>query len=191
MRSMIVVIAAVISTAVFAQEQTNVEQPAPRPPHVVARQADGRSVADFVLTTCLSAVADPAAIDVMAREKRWVRLPPPPGGPSRAVAGRLPRSRWRVDGFFVTMWTPGDGSGNPDVPACFVGIRPSREVKRDEFFDAISAALDLRPYKDTTSSNFRQETYEIIGTKRKLLFSSSNEDGTMSGASIFTDNSVP
>lgn len=190
MRSIIAVIAAVMSTAVFAQAQTEVDQPAPRPPQVLARPADGRSVADFVLTTCLSAVADPAAIDVMAQEKKWVRLPPPPGGPSRA-AGRPPRSRWRVDGFFVTMWTPGDGSGNPDVPACFVGIRPSREVKRDEFFDAISAALDLRPYKDTTSSNFRQEMYEIIGTKRKLLLSSSNEDGTMSGASIFTDNSLP
>jgi hypothetical protein len=113
------------------------------------------------------------------------------GGPSRAVAGRLPRSVWRVDGFLVTMWTPGDGSGNPDVPACFVGIQPSRLVKRDEFFDAISASLDLRPYRDTTYSNFRQETYEIVGTKRKLLFSSINEDGTMSGASIFTDNSLP
>jgi hypothetical protein len=184
MRSIIAIIAAVISTAVFAQES-----PLPRPPHVVARPADGRSVADFVLTTCLSPVADPAAIDVMAREKGWVRLPPPPGGPSRAV--RVTSPRWRVDGFFVTMWTPGDGSGNPDVPACYVLIRPSRLVKRDEFFDAISASLDLRPYKDATYSNSRQEMYEIVGTKRKLLFSSINEDGTMFGASIFTDHSLP
>jgi hypothetical protein len=123
----------------------------------------------------------------MAREKRWVRLPPPPGGPSRPVPATPPR--WRVDGFFVTMWTPGDGSGNPDVPACYVLIRPSRLVKRDAFFDAISASLDLRPYKDATYSNSRQEMYEIVGTKRKLLFSSVN--GTMFGASIFTDHSLP
>jgi hypothetical protein len=186
MRAMIAVIAAVISPAVFAQEQTDVESPAPRPPLVLARPADARSVADFVLTTCLSAVADPAAIDVMAREHGWVRAPSVPG---RGVPVRQPR--WRVDGFFVTMWTPGDGSGNPDVPACFVLIRPSRLVKRDAFFDAISAALDLRPYKDTTYSNLRQEMYEIVGTKRKLILSSINEDGTMFGASIFTDNSLP
>jgi hypothetical protein len=118
MRSMIFVIAVTISVAAFAQEQ-----PVPQSqPRVVAAPTDGRSVADFVLMTCLSAVADPAAIDVMARENRWVRLRPPPGGPSRAV--RVTPPRWRVDGFLVTMWTPGDGSGNPDVPACFVLIRP-------------------------------------------------------------------
>lgn len=185
MRSMVSVIVVMISVAAFAQEQ-----PVPQSqPRMVAGPADGRSVANFVLMTCLSAVADPAAIDVMARENRWVRLPPPPGGPSRAVRGTPPR--WRVDGFFVTMWTPGDGSGNPDVPACFVLVRPSRLVKGDEFFDAISASLDLRPYRDTTYSNSRQEMYEIAGTKRKLLFSSINEDGTIFSASIFTDNSLP
>jgi hypothetical protein len=42
-----------------------------------------------------------------------------------------------------------------------------------------------------TYSNSRQEMYEIAGTKRKLLFSSINEDGTIFGASIFTDDSLP
>jgi hypothetical protein len=88
------------------------------------------------------------------------------------------------------MFTPGDGSGNPDVPACFVGIRPSREVKRDEFFDAISASLGLRRLQEETMNaiHFRQETYEIVGTKRRLLFSPNDEDGTVTGASICTVN---
>jgi hypothetical protein len=101
---------------------------------------------------------------------------------------RLSRSVWRVDGFFVTTWAPGDDSGNPDVLACF-GIRPSREVKLDEFVDAISASLELKHFKEETrDSHFRQETYEIVGTKRRLIFSSNNEDGTISAASIYAVN---
>jgi hypothetical protein len=96
--------------------------------------------------------------------KGAARLPPPPV-PSGV---RLPRSAWRVDGFFVTTWAPGDGSGNPDVPACFVGIRPSREVKLNEFVDAISASWEHFK-EETRDSHFRHETYEIVGTKRRLF----------------------
>jgi hypothetical protein len=132
MRSIIVVIALIISVGAFAQEQPLPQlAPQPRSQRVVAHTGDGQSVAKFFLTTCIAAVDDPAAIEVVAHETGWVRLPPPlvPSGV------RLPRSAWRVDGFFVTMWAPGDDSGNPDVPACFVGMRPSREVKLDEFVE--------------------------------------------------------
>jgi hypothetical protein len=178
MRSMLAAIAAMISTAVFAQQQTDVEQPQQRPP-VVAQPADGKSVADFFLTTCLSAVSDPASIERMASEKGWAKLSPLPASN---------RPRWMADGLFVTVFTSGDGSGNPDVPACVVGIRPLLKIKRDEFFDAISASLELKLFSEATIQNFHHETYDIAGTKRRVLFLANHEDGTMATASIYTVN---
>jgi hypothetical protein len=178
MRSMLAAIAAMISTAVFAQQQTDVKQPPPRP-RMVAQPADGKSVADFFLTTCLSAVSDPTSIERMASEKGWTKLSPPPASN---------RPRWIVDAFFVTVFTSGDGSKNPDVPACVVGIRPPLRVKRDEFFDTISASLELKLFNEATIQNFHHETYDIVGTKRKLRFLTNYEDGTMATASIYTVN---
>jgi hypothetical protein len=142
MRSIIAVMAVMISVAAFAQER-----PLPQlqsRPRVVAQPADGKSVADFFHTTCLSVVSDPTSAERMASENGWVRFPVPP------VSQQPDLPRWRADGFFITRFTPGDGSGNPDVPACFVGIRPSREVKWDEFFDSISASLELKRLHEDT-----------------------------------------
>jgi hypothetical protein len=169
MRSTLAVIAAMISTAVFAQEQ----------PRVVAQPPNGKSVADFFLTACLSAVSDPASIERIASENGWAKLSPPPASN---------RPRWIADGFFVTVFTSGDGSGNPDVPACVVGIRPPLKVKRDEFFDAISVSLELKLFNEATNQNFHHETYDIVGTKRRLSFLTNYEDGTMATASIYTVN---
>jgi hypothetical protein len=68
-----------------------------------------------------------------------------------------------VDGFVVTTWAPGDDSGNPDVPTYFVGIRPSREVKLDEFVDAISTSLELKHFKETWNAHFHQEIVALSG----------------------------
>jgi hypothetical protein len=178
MRSMLAAMAAMISTAVFAQQQTDVEQPLPRP-RVVAQPADGKSVADFFLTTCLSAVSDSASIERMASEKGWAKLSPPPASN---------RSRWIVDGFFVTVFTTSGDAYGPDVPACVVGIRPPLKVKRDEFFDAISASLELKLLNEKTIQNFHHETYDIVGTKRRLRFLANYEDGAVATASIYTVN---
>jgi hypothetical protein len=83
-----------------------------------------------------------------------------------------------VDGFVVTTWAPGDDSGNPDVPT------PSREVKLDEFVDAISTSFGVEAFqgKCAFSSGDRR-------TKRRLSLSSNDEDGTITTASIYTVNS--
>jgi hypothetical protein len=125
--------AAMISVAAFAQEAPSRVPLRSRLPRVVAQPADGKSVTKFFLTACLPAVADPASVEVMAREHGWTRISVLQGTPST----------WRANDFVVRTWTHGDGSMNPDVPACLVGIRPSREVKRDEFFDAISTSLEV------------------------------------------------
>jgi len=49
--------------------------------------------------------------------------------------------------------------------------------------------LELRPFNETTNWHFREETYEIVGAKRRLGLSSNDEDGTIITASIYTVNS--
>jgi hypothetical protein len=166
MRSIITIMLVMISAAAFAQE----------------RPVDGKSAGKFFLATCIPAVDDPASVERMASENGWTKLPQP-----RAPDGvRLPRSAWRIDGFFVRTWAPGDGSGNPDVPACFMFIRPASNIKLDEFVDAISASLQLKHFKVETRNEprlrLRQETYEIIGTKRRVVFSSNDDGSTITGA---------
>jgi hypothetical protein len=97
---------------------------------------------------------------------------------------------WRADGYFVTTWALGDNSGNPDVPACFVALRPAWNVRLDEFMDTISASLQLKHFKADTRDNphIRLETYEIVSTKRRLAVSSNDDGSTISGASIYTAN---
>jgi len=152
--------------------------------------------AEFVLKTCLPAMDDLANVETMAQEKNWFRLPYIPSV-SKSVASR---SRWRANGFFVTIWSWIDGN----LPSCFIGFLPYIKVDRNRFFDAISASVELKLISDTTpaitvtdaSGNARpsplrlgQETYEIIGgwpAKRLKLLLSSN-DGTVSAASIYME----
>jgi hypothetical protein len=172
MRSIITAMFLVIPVASFGQVQP----------------VNGELAAKFFLATCIPAVDDPAGVEKMASENGWTKLPRPPA-PSGV---RLPRASWRVDGFFVTTWAPGDDSGNPDVPACFVFIRPASKIKLDEFVDAISASLQLKHFKvetrDEPRLRLRQETYEIIGTKRRAVFSSNDDGSTITGATIYTVN---
>jgi hypothetical protein len=141
---------------------------------------DGKSAVEFVLSTCLPAMDDVANLETMARENNWFPLPRVPSN-SPHVTQRL---RWRVNGFFVATWV-----WDEKLPSCFVGLGPFKKVDRNDFFDAISSSLKLKPISDKMlQQRLRQETYEIIGERpRKLLFSST-DDGTVSGASIYMDS---
>ena len=57
------------------------------------------------------------------------------------------------------------------LPNCFVGL-PSKHINRDEFFNAISASVELKFIADRTRSQLRMETYEIDRQR------ASNERGT-------------
>ena len=69
---------------------------------------------------------------------------------------------------------------------CFVSFRLVN-VKRDEFFDAISAALELKPRADTTYSlaGLRVELYDIIGQKLNLSITSRAGTGAMFSSTIY------
>jgi|ERR1700730_7857530 hypothetical protein len=115
--------------------------------------ADPRSAAEFMLKTCLPAMEDLAEVEVMARENSWFTLPPNPAvNPKFTVS----KSSWRANGYFVSTWIQVNGN----VPHCVVGP-PHKAINRDEFFNAISAAVELKLVSDRTFSPVRIETYEI------------------------------
>ena len=150
---------------------------------------DPKGAAEFVLKTCLPVMDDLANIETMAQEGNWFRLPYIPSS-SKSVGSR---SRWMANGFFVATWSWIDGN----LPSC--AVRLPNKVDRDGFFDAISAAVELKVISDkplhmtvtnnatgsTSPLRMRQETYEIMGrrfAKRVRLLFSSTGDGTVSGA---------
>ncbi len=105
------------------------------PAQSAAAVADPKSAAEFVLNTCLPAMDDLAKVEVMARENKWFTLPPNPAvNPKFTVS----KSRWRANGYFVSTWIWVDGYS----PHCVVGP-PRKAINRDEFFNAISASIEL------------------------------------------------
>jgi hypothetical protein len=131
-----------------------------------------------VLSTCLPAMDDLASVERLAEQNKWFHLPSNPSSDSKYTTAHL---RWRANGYFITTWTFKEGN----VPSCFIGVAPYRRVNRDGFFEAVSAALELKPISENKSPTLRQEMYQIVGRPLRLLFSSNVAEGTMSGASIY------
>ena len=144
-----------------------------------AALADPKSAAEFALKTCLPAMDDLAKVEAMARENNWLTLPPNPAvNPKFTVS----KSRWRANGFFVSTWIWVNGNS----PHC-VAVPPSKTITRDEFFNAISASVELKLVSDKTLGELRIETYEIRSDGRgKVHFSlASTRDGGVSSVMFY------
>jgi hypothetical protein len=148
--------------------------------------ADSKEAAEFVLKTCLPAVDDLSKVEAMARQGNWFALPGNPAIDRNAIA---PGSGWRANKFVVRTWTwIKDGAHDP---TCFVALLGDPTIDRDEFFNAISAAAELRPVPDEADprSGGAQprlgiETYDIKsdGPNRVQFKMSVLSDGTVSSA---------
>jgi hypothetical protein len=140
--------------------------------------ADSKSAADFVLKTCLAAMDDLGKVEVMARENNWIALPPTPVRPGPKLVEHGPN--WRANKFFVHTWVLVDGN----LPTCFVGLH-GENAGRDEFFQAISSSVELKPTTQiAVKPQLRVEQYEIIGSAKLELSITSIADGIMSSARI-------
>ena len=105
--------------------------------------ADSKEAAEFVLKTCLPAVADLSKVDAMARQGNWFALPSNPAIDRNSIA---PGSGWRANKFVVRTWTwIKDGAHDP---TCFIALLGDPTIERDEFFNAISAAVELKQVPD-------------------------------------------
>jgi hypothetical protein len=131
---------------------------------------------EFVLSTCLPTMNDIASIERMAEENNWFQLPTM----ELASKATSPHLGWRANGYTVRTWSFKPGS----FPSCFISFRPFKKVDRDGFFEAISAALKLKPISNMLPPNARQEMYEIVG-ERPLRLLIGTIDGTVATTSIW------
>jgi hypothetical protein len=130
--------------------------------------ADSKSVAEFLLKTCVPAMDDLSHVEAMAREGSWTPKPLP----SSITANRFQKShsRWDVaqgdDRFWVNVWI--NHFGEQDYNICFVGflsndVDRSENVDREELLTFIAASVQLTLTSDTgfAQTNMRLEAYEL------------------------------
>jgi hypothetical protein len=152
-----------------------------------AALAEARSAAEFVLTICRPAMKDVAKVDAMAQEKNWTAAPEAAAG-TQSNGFKL-RSGWTAtegDDKFMVMTGVGQVAGSPgDSNFCIVTF-PHLKVRRDEFVDAISGALELRAFANMTFPQGRMEIFEIdqAGPEKQLLQLMSFNDGNALMASM-------
>jgi hypothetical protein len=148
--------------------------------------ASPKTAADFTIETCRGAIDDPAKVDAMAQEQHWTSAPEGLAGAQNNLA-KL-RSAWTVnegeDKFIIATGTSqntgSDGTGN----VCMV-MFPDAKVQRNEFYNVISTAMELKPIGTMTLQQARIEMFEIKDEGRaKLilqLMSLNNGKVTMAG----------
>ena len=130
--------------------------------------ADSKSVAEFLLKTCLPAMDDLSNVEAMARERNWTPKPLP----SFITASGFQKSHsmWDVaqsdDRFYVNVWI--NHFVEQDYNICFVGflsndVDRSENVDREELLTFVAASVQLTLIADTrfAQTNMRSEVYEI------------------------------
>ena len=147
--------------------------------------ADSKEAAEFVLKTCLPAVDDLSKVEAMARQGNWFAFPRNPAIDGNSIA---PGSGWRANKFVVRTWTwIKDGAHDP---TCFIALLGDPTLDRDEFFNTISAAVELKqvpdeaPQSGGAQQRLRIETYDVKsdGPNRVQFKMSVLSDGTVSSA---------
>jgi hypothetical protein len=120
--------------------------------------ADSKSSAEFTLATCLPAMDDLARVEVLAKENNWTDKTPANAG------GKFIKSlsMWEVmqgeDKFTLQIWVNQLENFSP-LNVCGI-LFAGMNVKREEFFDFISASVELE-LKSDTQIQTRNELYEI------------------------------
>ena len=149
--------------------------------------ADSKSAAEFTLKTCSDAMDDFTKVEAAARDGNWLVLSQPiPPAMNKYMRAK---STWTVpqgdETFLVSIWESliGEEQKLPPRKVCSVAFR-NKTVKRDEFFNLTSTAMDLTFAADTRTPQMRTERYEINRYRpNKVHFSfTSTLDGIVSMA---------
>ena len=141
---------------------------------------DSNSAAEFLLNTCLAAMAEPAKVEAIAREHKW-----------RAqsvlkTTGLSSESAWEVvqgeDRFFVFVGTM---MLNPPLNSCSILFR-DKNVNRDEFFKVVSASAEVTLVRENKRTHILLQNYEIKSDRvnRLMLTISSTIDGIVMESTV-------
>ena len=137
-----------------------------------------KAAADFVLSTCLPAMTDPAYVPMIAKEQGWPLISIVP------VAKEEKRAQWLTPNFKVTISQYKNG-----VRSCLV-VFSFAKMEREPFFAAIFPALELTPrggqYGDVTvpGLDLRNESY--VDRRRGLSLGIISKAGTVVSFSLWS-----
>jgi hypothetical protein len=157
--------------------------------------ADSKSAAEFTLKTCSDAMDDFAKVEAAARDGSWLVW----SQPIRPALTKYMRARsmWTVpqgdETYIVRIWERLIGEEQKLPPRKVCGVYfGNKTVKRDEFFNLASAAMDLTFSSDTRTPQTRTEMYEInrYRPNKVLFFFTSTLDGIVTMA-LMQEMAVP
>jgi hypothetical protein len=151
--------------------------------------ANPTTAAEFTVATCRGAMDDLAKVEAMAEEQHWTTTSE---GFAGAQNDRVTlRSAWTVtqgdDKFIVATGNSQIGAGTGNV--CMV-MFPGVKLQRNEFYNVISAAMELKAIGTMTMQQGRMEIFEIKNDGRaNLIFQlTSLNDGNVVMAGLETVN---
>ncbi len=151
--------------------------------------ADSKAAVEFTLKTCSDAMEDLAKVEAAARDGGWTVVRQP--GFLRSKYERA-RSDWTVqqgdETYEVSTWEylylllhSGHSVQFPGkwCSVLFIDNKDKQTVKRDEFFNLVSEAMDLMLVEDHgKSKRLRDEKYEINRYRpRRVRFEIMSADG--------------
>jgi hypothetical protein len=126
--------------------------------------AESTAAAEFTLKTCSDAMENFAKVEAAAREDSWEDTSQPiTEAMNKYMRGR---SMWTVpqgdEIYFVSIYESLRGVGKKPSPykVCSITFR-NRTVRRDEFFNVVSAAMNLTFASETRTPYTRTEMYKI------------------------------
>ena len=121
--------------------------------------ADSKSIAEFVLNTCLPALEQLSKVDIPCTY--------PPKGPKMYGGSTDWEAMKRGEIYSVIIWN-NESAG--DLPTCVANFHQTKNINRDDFFASISAALKLKLESDQTNPRMRTEEYSVTGGSGTFLF---------------------
>jgi hypothetical protein len=149
--------------------------------------ADSKAAAGFTLKTCTDAMADFAKVQATARASGWSVSPQPIPGSLKKYGQEM--SIWNVpqgdDTYTLVIWELGLEQKRASRRICYISFFGHATVKRDEFFNQVSAAMDLRLLDDKRAT-MRTESYEAkLYLPKRIHFSiTSTLDGMVANVSM-------
>jgi hypothetical protein len=149
--------------------------------------ANSKTSAEFTTETCRGAMDDLAKVDATAEEQHWTAVPEGQTGAQNNLI-KL-RSAYVVtrgeDKFMVVTGLSQIGGAVGTGNVCMVTY-PGAKLQRNDFYNVISATLDLKPIGNMNLPQGRMEMFEIQsdGPAKLILQMMTLNDGNVMMASI-------
>jgi hypothetical protein len=140
--------------------------------------------ADFVRSTCVAAIKDPAALERVAQDRGWTRLATGLASPAEPIA-LIGTWQASADGEVYVVSVATSRVHGRGQNLCSVAFKDSK-LARAGFFAALTDGWTLAPRFDLTDADSRDEMYSVAGVwpNELLLQMLSARDGAVTSMTL-------